>query len=42
MTNTSKDKVIFLDDIIDISLVKMFEAGPFMMIYPLNQSGKYQ
>lgn len=39
MTNTSKDRIIYLDDIIDVSQITIFGAGPFMMIYPKNPSG---
>lgn len=39
MTNTSPDRLIFLDDIIDVTKTKIYEAGPFMMIYPNNKSG---
>ncbi len=39
MTNTSPDRLIFLDDIINVSKVDIYEAGPFMMLYPSNNSG---
>ena len=39
MTNTSPDRLIHLDNIIDIAKVNIFEAGPFIMIYPVIESG---
>jgi predicted AlkP superfamily pyrophosphatase or phosphodiesterase len=41
MTNLSDDRIIYLDDMIDMSQVNILSNGPFMMIYPKNQSGKY-
>jgi predicted AlkP superfamily pyrophosphatase or phosphodiesterase len=38
MTDTSPDRVIYLDDFIDMEQVRIVENGPLLMVYP---QGKY-
>ena len=41
MVNTSLDKVIYLDEIINMTRVTVYDSGPFKMLYPIIVTGNF-
>jgi ectonucleotide pyrophosphatase/phosphodiesterase family protein 5 len=40
MSDTSTERVIYLDDILDMKLVQHLDNGPFQMMYPHRINGE--